>query len=212
MFTWPISLPVHVQRCAGVGHSGRSKQFLSWRVSAPGHYLKMPISHLASVPCVMQHASCICGMGRSTCMVQETNHALGRTSRRLTLPASAAMVPLPASSCRIQEQQMQVQLLPTNQLIFRGPADWAIKKHIPKSARAACAGHLASLLRSVVAHPEVAANWLATFNWSGTILCVPARGGKKHNLTSCIKKRCETFSSSSRHKPEVIQPNRKKIC
>lgn len=55
------------------------------------------------------------------------------------------------------------------------PVDWGLTKHIPKSARAACAGHLAGLLRKTVTHPEVADNWLAVFNWGGTILSVPKK-------------------------------------
>ena len=92
------------------------------------------------------------------------------------------------------------------------PVDWRLIKHIPKSARASCAAHLASLLRNTVTHPEVAANWLAVFNWSGTILSVPKRGGKKHNLTSCIKKRVASFSSLAVPDPEVRNPVKRKTC
>ena len=90
------------------------------------------------------------------------------------------------------------------------PADWPLIKHIPKSARAACATHLARLFRNAVAHPEVIANWLAIFNWGGSVLCAPKRGGKKHNLTSCIKKRIESFTPSATTKPEVTNPPKRK--
>ena len=77
------------------------------------------------------------------------------------------------------------------------PVDWAIIKRIPKSARAACAGHLAGLLRTTVAHPELASNWLALLNWGGSILCAPKRGGKRNNLSSCIKKRVSSYSANT---------------
>ena len=84
------------------------------------------------------------------------------------------------------------------------PVEWAVIKHIPKSARAACAGHLAGLLRVTVAHPELASNWLALLNWSGFILCAPKRGGKRNNLTSCIKKRVSSYSTNTAtQKPDV---------
>ena len=92
------------------------------------------------------------------------------------------------------------------------PVEWAVIKHIPKSARAACAGHLAGLLRLTVAHPELASNWLALLNWSGFILCAPKRGGKRNNLTSCIKKRVSSYSTNTAtQKPDVesLPPKRK---
>jgi len=70
-------------------------------------------------------------------------------------------------------------------------------KHIPKSARAACASHLAVLLREVATHPEVLSSWISVFNWSAVILPPPKRGGKRHNLTNTIKNRVASFSGSS---------------
>ena len=70
-------------------------------------------------------------------------------------------------------------------------------KHIPKSARSACSSHLAKLLRSVVAHPEIIDNWYSLFNWSGSVLLPPKRGGKRHNHTATIKKRIEEFSNDT---------------
>lgn len=74
------------------------------------------------------------------------------------------------------------------------PISFALVRHIPRSARPACATHLSKLFRSVVAHPEVATNWLAILEWGGSILAPPIRGGKRHNFTSVIKKRVSDFS------------------
>ena len=73
------------------------------------------------------------------------------------------------------------------------PPDLPIIKHIPKSARPACASLLAKLLRECTAHPSVAKNWLAVLNWNASILAVPKLGGKLHNVTTVIKKRIAAF-------------------
>jgi len=69
-------------------------------------------------------------------------------------------------------------------------------KHIPKSARAASASHLASLLRSIVSDPASATHLTALFNWAGTVLQPPKRGGKRHNLTATIKSRISSFAAT----------------
>ena len=69
------------------------------------------------------------------------------------------------------------------------PADSSLIKHIPKSARASCASHLALLLGKVVANPNSAANWLELFNWGNTVLHPPKRGGRRHKLGKTIKYR-----------------------
>ena len=85
---------------------------------------------------------------------------------------------------------------PTDNDVWSPPTVHAIK-HIPKSARAACASHLAGLRREVATHPEVLSNWISVFNWSAVILPPPKRGGKRHNLTITIKNRVASFSGSS---------------
>ena len=74
------------------------------------------------------------------------------------------------------------------------PGDFRIMKHIPKSARGACALHLASILRSVVSDAASVSNWQALFHWAASILQPAKRGGKRHNLSSTVKKRISSFS------------------
>ena len=62
-------------------------------------------------------------------------------------------------------------------------------KHIPKSARPACASLLSSRLNSIVTQPNNQEAWRSLLNFGGSILRKPARTGKRHNLTSIIKKR-----------------------
>jgi len=83
----------------------------------------------------------------------------------------------------------QVPPVPALDKPIWSPSGFALIKHIPKSARPACASHLASLLRSIVQYPSLVGKWLDLFNWGGAVLKPPKRGGKRHNLTSTIKKR-----------------------
>ena len=62
-------------------------------------------------------------------------------------------------------------------------------KHIPKSARPACATLLSSLLRNITTHPEDNGAWRCLLSFGGSILRKPSRTGKRHNLASIIKKR-----------------------
>ena len=87
----------------------------------------------------------------------------------------------------------------TQQSVSWSPASLPLIKHIPKSARPACASHLAKLLRGVTAQPGDAKNWLAVLNWGSSILAVPKRGGKRHNVTSVIKKRIASFPVADVH-------------
>ena len=73
------------------------------------------------------------------------------------------------------------------------PPDFALIKHIPKSARPVCVSHLTSLLRSIVQEPASVAKWLDLFNFGGAILKPPKRGGKRHNLSATVRKRISTF-------------------
>jgi hypothetical protein len=68
-------------------------------------------------------------------------------------------------------------------------------KHIPKSARAPCASHLSALLDRVVVKPSELTAWTSLMRWSQIVLPLPKRGGKKHNITSVVKKRIDTFSA-----------------
>jgi len=75
------------------------------------------------------------------------------------------------------------------------PPPTALIKNIPKSVRSACASHLASVLRKVVANPQSADNWLEVFNWGHSILHQPKRGGMRHNLSSVIKRRLLAYTA-----------------
>jgi len=59
----------------------------------------------------------------------------------------------------------------------------AVIKRIPKASRHACASHLASLLRKVVANPGSSSGWLDLFNWSQAVLRAPKRG----NGITCLQ-------------------------
>ena len=45
--------------------------------------------------------------------------------------------------------------------------------------------------------PASATHWIALFNWAGTVLQPPKRGGKRHNLTATIKSRISSFAATA---------------
>jgi len=87
--------------------------------------------------------------------------------------------------------------VPSHSFRVWSPGDLSFIKHIPTSARAACASHLASLLRSIVPDPASATHWIALFNWAGTVLQPPKREGKRHSLTATIKSRISSLSATA---------------
>jgi len=84
------------------------------------------------------------------------------------------------------------------------PAGISVIKHIPKSARPACASHFAKILRAIVSKLDDSCNWFSLFNWSVSILQPPKHIGKRHNLTKTIQKRIEVFTSSQVLPPETV--------
>ena len=62
-------------------------------------------------------------------------------------------------------------------------------RHIPKSARQACAKQYAELLKLCTDDPNNLHAWEDLMNFGRDVLIQPLRGGKRHSLTSIIKKR-----------------------
>jgi len=76
--------------------------------------------------------------------------------------------------------------------LFSHPTvDFPIIKHIPKSARPSCCTHLTSVLNDICRAPNEIPNWSKLLDFGRAVLRKPARGGKRHNLTSLIKKRTD---------------------
>ena len=101
-------------------------------------------------------------------------------------PLQASTAPLPSSVTGDTGASPVHSSLPS---AVWSPADSTLIKHIPKSAPASYASHLASLLGKVVANPNSAANWLELFNWGNTVLHPPKRGGRRYTLRKTIKDR-----------------------
>jgi len=95
------------------------------------------------------------------------------------------------------------------------PADWfshpqlvrRCTKHIPKSARPACAQCYAELPRRCTSNPYNLHAWEELLNFGRDVLAKPTRGGKRHNLASIIKKRtiepCTADHEIVSHKNQV---------
>ena len=62
-------------------------------------------------------------------------------------------------------------------------------RHIPKSARTACANSLTAALTAIVATPENHATWLEVLNWAHRILHPPPKIGKKFKVAATIMQR-----------------------
>jgi len=106
--------------------------------------------------------------------------------------ASSASLASAVGSASVVQNVSQVQSPP-----IWSPPDFTLVKHIPKSARAACASHLATLLRSVASNPGCVSKWIGLVNWGGAILHPPKRGGKRHNLAASIKDRISSFKATA---------------
>jgi len=52
-------------------------------------------------------------------------------------------------------------------------------------------------LNKAVSNPEITANWQAILHWGRGVLCVPKRGGRKHNVAPSIRKRVAAFNPTS---------------
>ena len=82
-------------------------------------------------------------------------------------------------------------------------------KHIPKSARPACATHLASLITKIIASPNDLETWSSLLHFGANILQKPVRTGSRHNLASIIMRRAaEAKPTDQRSAPSA--PHRKK--
>jgi hypothetical protein len=94
--------------------------------------------------------------------------------------------------------------------VFCHPHDvGALIKHIPKSARPACATHLASLITKVIASPNDLETWSSLLHFGANILQKPVRTGSRHNLASIIMRRTgEAKPTDQRSAPSA--PHRKK--
>ena len=74
------------------------------------------------------------------------------------------------------------------------PPDKGVIKYIPKSARVACACHLARIMRTITSHPQTCSNWFSLFQWAGSTLGAVEKSGKRSNVASMLMKRITTFN------------------
>ena len=64
-------------------------------------------------------------------------------------------------------------------------------KHISKSARPACCRRLSELINDVTANTDDKSAWTALLSFGTNYLLISKCGGKRHNMTTVIKKRFE---------------------
>jgi len=93
---------------------------------------------------------------------------------------------------------------------FQHPGYVHVIKRIPKSDRPACCRHLTDLLSKVNGnHTDITA-WSALLGFGQHILQQPARGGKRHNLTSTIKIRTTEAPQLVIQQSDIPCPQRRK--
>ena len=78
--------------------------------------------------------------------------------------------------------------------------------HIPKGARATCRGLLSSILSSITSSPDDVLKWRALLLFGRDVLAKPARGGRRHNITSHIKRQADNFCGSAEVTPKQKMP------
>ena len=86
----------------------------------------------------------------------------------------------------------------------------ATVKHIPKSARAACAVHLIDIIKKIEKDVNNEKAWYALLMMGQNILLTPRRTGARHNLSSLIKRRTidsETLDNTESTRDSVPRRN-----
>src|ERR1043165_4891804 len=71
-------------------------------------------------------------------------------------------------------------------------------KHIPKGARAQTGRLLINIINKILNDAENPNRWQMLLNFGAAILEQPIKGGRRHNLTSTIKKRVDHFPPPGR--------------
>src|SRR6218665_3781351 len=85
-------------------------------------------------------------------------------------------------------------------------------RHIPKGARNCTGQLLTNIINRLLLDPMHPEHWRCLFCFAALTLAKPQHGGKRHNLTSTVKKRSVEFMNTWSTKAETIfsetqQPN-----
>jgi len=114
-----------------------------------------------------------------------------------TLPVTAA--PCTSVSSVVMSSRSTTAAMST---VFSHPQQvGGLIKHIPKSARPACATHLTGWLHKVRVNGNDLEAWSSLLHYGAHILHKPARTGARHNLASIIKKRMDGSGSEVQPRP-----------
>src|SRR6218665_1069960 len=89
-------------------------------------------------------------------------------------------------------------------IIFHPEPKSRILKHIPKAARSCTGRLLTTIINKILADPSTLHHWQVLLSFAAIVLEQPMRGGKRHNLTSTIKKQTEDFFHTWRDKGALV--------
>src|SRR6218665_4204227 len=77
-------------------------------------------------------------------------------------------------------------------------------KHIPKAARPCTGRLLSTLIKGILKEADKPSRFQALLTFGASILEQPIRGGRRHNPTSTVKKRAESFPTEWTRKWDEI--------
>ena len=190
--TWPLSQTANkTSGVCSVCHAVRQLHLKDGTVHRHGHRLnpcpgsdKPPLPHQSSTP------------------VQAAATALSPPAATATADNTAD------NTATVVASSLSTRSAPA--VAIKHPQDVGVLiKHIPKSARPACATFLTSLITKVNTNTDDLDAWSSLFHFGSHILQKPARTGSRHNLVSIIKKRMDE-SAPKEQRPVNITAGRKK--
>src|SRR6218665_874157 len=91
-------------------------------------------------------------------------------------------------------------------------------KHIPKGARSESGRLLTNLINAILSDTDRIENWRNLMAFTAIVFELPNRGGKRHNLTSTIKRRMTEFHHSlpdklldifNQDKSDILRPRKR---
>ena len=130
---------------------------------------------------------------------QHTSNSLSASQNTsISFPVPLIVQPTVHTTSHATPLPSSVSVHTSNTPSFTHPTvNQPIIKHIPKSARPACCSALSSLLLHITRSPDNLTAWSNLFNFGLVTLAKPSRGGKRHNLTSVVKKRADDVINNS---------------
>lgn len=156
----------------------------------------------ASGSCSVYHATCQLHHVGGTVHLHGSRHNRCPGSNKLPAAAVSSSQPftgsLPEDFLRIIDTSTTAPIAKCAATIYHPNINAPIIKHIPKSARSACANLFNDIITKAAGDVKNLSNWHHLLNFAASLLLKPPRTGQSDNLTSIIKKRVATYVTGKR--------------